>query len=237
VVDVSDTAMPSVEGGTVVAAPSHPTVAALRARFGDAILHHEVQAGDEHVVFILASRNVEILRWLKEDPDHRYDLLQDITGVDYGGGRPIQVVYQLWSITHRRSLRVKAELPLDALEIDSATTIWAAANWLEREAYDMFGVHFVGHPDLRRILMPDNYAEGHPLRKDFPLRGRFSRAEQTRRALDFSLEDFYTPADLELAGLRPHADALNPPAEGKDAGAAAAGDGEAADGAPDGASR
>jgi len=181
-------------------ASSHPSVAALRARFGDAILHHTVMAGDEHVVFIAPERTTTVMRWLKSDPEQRYDLLLDVTAVDYGGGRPLEVIYQLWSISKRRQLRVKATLPLNALEIDSVTSIWSAANWLERETYDMFGVHFRGHPDLRRILMPDNYAEGHPLRKDFPLRGRFSRAEQTRRALAIAAEDDYTPEELSVGG-------------------------------------
>ena len=179
--------------GTAV---EHPSVTALREQFGDAILHHELHAGDEHVVFIDAARNAEILRWLRDDPDQRYDLLADLTAVDYGGGRPIQVVYQLWSIEKKHALRVKAELPLKALEIDTVVPLWSTANWLEREVYDLFGVEFKGHPDLRRIMMPENYAEGHPLRKDFPLRGRFSRAEQTRRALSYDLEVFYTPQEL-----------------------------------------
>lgn len=178
----------------------HASVTALRERFGDAILHHELHAGDEHVVFIAPERNTEILRWLRDDPGQRYDFLADVTAVDYGGGRPIQVVYQLWSIPLKHALRVKAELPLDALEIESVQPIWSTANWLEREVYDLFGVEFRGHPDLRRIMMPDNYAEGHPLRKDFPLRGRFSRAEQTRRSLSFDLADHYTPSELEVLG-------------------------------------
>lgn len=176
----------------------HPSVTALREEFGDAILRHELHAGDEHVVFITPDRTTEILRWLRDDADQRYDFLADVTAIDYGGGRPIQVVYQLWSIPHKRALRVKAELPVDALEIDSVVPIWSTANWLEREVYDLFGVVFRGHPDLRRILMPENYAEGHPLRKDFPLRGRFSRAEQTRRALSYDLAAFYTPQELEI---------------------------------------
>ncbi len=175
---------------------AHPSVVALVERFGEAILHWEVVGGDEHVVFIRPERAQEILRWLKEDPAQRYLFLSDVTAVDYGGGRPIQVVYQLWSLEHKRQLRVKAELPLSSLEIDSAEPIWKTANWLEREVYDLFGVRFRGHPDLRRIMMPENYAEGHPLRKDFPLRGRFSRAEQVRRALTMETEDFYTPQEL-----------------------------------------
>lgn len=182
-------------------ASSHPSVAALREVFGPAVLHHEIQAGDEHVVFIRADRVVEILRWLKETPDQEYDLLVDLTAVDFGGGRPLQVLYQLWSIEHRQALRLKVELPLDELEIDSVVELWATADWLEREVYDLFGIRFRSHPDLRRILMPENYAEGHPLRKDFPLRGRFSRLEQTRRALTIDIESDYTTEELDV-GLR-----------------------------------
>ena len=178
-------------------AEEHPSVAALAGAFGaNAILRHEVQAGDEHVVFVEPARVRELLGWLKTE--QRFDLLLDVTAVDFGGNRPIQVVYQLVSIPDRRTLRVKAELPLDALEIDSMVPLWNSANWLEREVYDLFGIHFTGHPDLRRIMMPENYAEGHPLRKDFPLRGRFSRAEQTRRALEMEVEDFYIPEELAV---------------------------------------
>lgn len=176
----------------------HPTVKALRERYRDAVLHHEVSAGDEHVVYLEPSRNREILQWLRDDDAHRYDLLRDVTAVDYGGGRPLQVVYQLFSLPHRRALRVKCELPLSSLEIQSVAPLWHSANWLEREVYDLFGIEFTGHPDLRRILMPENYAEGHPLRKDFPLRGRFSRAEQTRRALSQNPEDYYIPSEMEF---------------------------------------
>jgi NADH-quinone oxidoreductase subunit C len=190
------------QDGTLSATPSHPTVTALASRFQDAFLRHEVVAGDEHVVWVDPDRIKEILGWLKEDPDHLYNYLSDVTAVDYGGGRPIQVVYQLFSIPHRRALRVKAELPLTALEIDSVEPLWKSADWLEREVYDMFGVVFRGHPDLRRILMPEIYAEGHPLRKDFPLRGRFTRAEQTQRALAQEPEDYYIP-ELWESGREP----------------------------------
>jgi NADH-quinone oxidoreductase subunit C len=174
----------------------HPSVPALRDGFGDAVLGHEVVAGDEHIVYIREDRSFEILSWLKSEPSQLYAYLSDVTAVDFGEGRPLQVVYQLFSIAHRRNLRVKVELPLDALEIDSVVSLWQGANWLEREVWDLFGIRFRNHPDLRRILMPENYAEGHPLRKDFPLRGRFSRAEQTRRALSQEPEDYYVPQEI-----------------------------------------
>jgi NADH-quinone oxidoreductase subunit C len=202
--EASDTAAGGVREGSADPS-SHPSVPALRERFGSAILHHEVVAGDEHVIYIPADRVVEILGWLKTAPGHDYDLLKDLTAVDYGGGRPLQVVHQLWSIRLRHEIRVKAELPLQALEIDSLTSLWATADWLEREVFDLFGITFRGHPDLRRIMMPDNYTEGHPLRKDFPLRGRLSRLEQTRLALAQSLERDYTPEELEIGGKPVHA--------------------------------
>lgn len=180
------------------AAVSHPTVEALRAKFAGVVLHHTIMAGDEHVVYVESKRLREVLEYLKHDAEQQYDLLKDVTAVDYGAGRPLEVIYELWSVPRRRQLRVKVTLPLDALEVDSAQPVWKTADWLEREVYDLFGIHFHGHPDLRRIMMPENYAEGHPLRKDFPLRGRFSRAEQTRRALSGRPEDSYTPQELAV---------------------------------------
>ena len=176
--------------------PGNPSVTALGDQFPGAVFRNEICAGDEDVVYVDPARICEILGWLHNDPDQHYDHLADVTAVDHGGGRPLEVVYQLWSIPHRAALRVKCELPLDALEIESVTGIWVGADWLEREVYDLFGITFTGHPDLRRILMPENYAEGHPLRKDFPLRGRFSRAEQTRRALTQDPEDYYVPGEI-----------------------------------------
>tara|TARA_B100002049_G_scaffold23580_1_gene15710 strand:+ start:1613 stop:2305 length:693 start_codon:yes stop_codon:yes gene_type:complete len=176
----------------------HPSVVALLLRFGDSVSGHRVSAGTQHVVWIDSVRNLEVLHWLRDDQDHQYDMISDITAVDYGAGRPIDVVYQLFSTVHKRALRIRCALPLDGLEIDSVVELWSAANWLEREIYDLFGVTFRKHPDLRRILMPHDYEEGHPLRKDFPLRGRFSRAEQTRRALDQSVEHSYIAEEMDL---------------------------------------
>ena len=114
--------------------------------------------------------------------------------------RPLEVVWQLRSLGRRADLRVKVELDRRGpLAVASVYDLWKGADWLEREAYDMFGVTFEGHPDLRRILMWETYAEGFPLRKDFPLRGHFSRAEQTRQALAANPEAHYSLEELSIA--------------------------------------
>jgi len=178
----------------------HPSVSAIGSRFPGAVVRHEISAGDQHVVFLQPAHLFDVLKFLREDDAQAYDFLADATAVDYGGGQPLQMVYQLWSNTHKRPLRVKCELPLDALSVESVAGIWHTANWLEREVLDLFGIEFRGHPDPRRIMMPDDYAEGHPLRKDFPLRGRFSRAEQTRRALNPDVHHHYHQAELDIGG-------------------------------------
>ncbi len=172
-------------------------VVELSSRFGGAVRRLEADALGEPVVYVDPEHNTDVLVYLRDAQG--FDMLKDVTGLDLGGGRPIQVVYQLWSTGESKPLRVKAEVPPDRPKLKTAYGIWRAADWLEREVYDMFGVRFEGHPDLRRILMPENYEEGYPLRKDFPLRGRFTRAEQTRRALARDLEDIYSLAELEVA--------------------------------------
>jgi NADH dehydrogenase I D subunit len=178
----------------------HPSIQALRERFGDTLRSVDRDALGYPVARIEAGQNHEVLKFLRDDPDQAFDLLADITGVDLGDGNPLQVWYQLWSMSRGRQLRVTCEVPLSDLTLATVTDLWRAADWLEREVFDMFGITFAGHPDLRRILMPENYEEGFPLRKDFPLRGRFSRSEQVRRCLSRSLEDVYATEELELAG-------------------------------------
>jgi NADH-quinone oxidoreductase subunit C len=181
-------------------APVSPSVAALRARFGEAILRHQVSCGDT-VVHVAPARSHEVLAWLRDDPAQAFNYLTDITAVEYRDGElPLEVVWQLRSLSRRADLRVKA--PLDKrqpLAVDSVVDLWKGADWLERETFDMFGVTFRGHPDLRRILMWETYAEGFPLRKDFPLRGHFSRAEQTRQALAANPEAHYSLEELSIA--------------------------------------
>ena len=177
-----------------------PSVAPLRAEFGGAVERSLVSCGDT-VVYVAPERAHDVLAWLKDTPAQNFNYLTDVTAVDYRDpGLPLEVVYQLRSLPRRADLRVKAALDKAApLEIRSVYDLWRGADWLEREVYDMFGVTFVGHPDLRRILMWETYAEGYPLRKDFPLRGHFSRAEQTRQALAANPEAHYSLQELSIA--------------------------------------
>jgi NADH-quinone oxidoreductase subunit C len=122
-------------------------------------------------------RVLEILRFLRDAPEAACDYLIDLCGVDYlGRGMPerFAVVYHLMSYARRHTIRIRAFVPEGDPEIDSAAGLWPAADWAEREAYDMVGIRFRGHPGLSRILLPETF-EGHPLRKDYPLRGRGER--------------------------------------------------------------
>jgi NADH-quinone oxidoreductase subunit C len=177
-----------------------PSVAALRAEFGAAVERALVSCGDT-IVYLSRARAHDALAWLQTAPGQDYNYLTDVTAVDYRDPeRPLEVVYQLRSLGRRADLRVKIALDKrQPLEVRSVTDLWRGADWLEREVYDMFGVVFTGHPDLRRILMWETYAEGYPLRKDFPLRGHFSRAEQTRQALAASPESNYSLEELSIA--------------------------------------
>ncbi len=178
----------------------NPSVESLRRTFGDKIGRAVVSCGAT-IVYVDRDAVREILQWLKETPGEGYDYLVDVTAVEYRDPeRPLEVVYQLRSLERKAELRVKAELRKEErLEVESVVPIWRAADWLEREVYDMFGVAFRGHPDLRRILMWETYAEGYPLRKDFPLRGRFSRSEQVRQALHANPEAHYSMEELSIA--------------------------------------
>ena len=176
------------------------SIAALRVAFGAAIRRHEVVCGDT-IVYVEPGRVHEVLAWLRDTPGQRYDYLVDVTAVEYRDReRALQVVWMLRALERALDLRVKVELAKDGpLEVPSCVDLWRGADWLEREVWDMFGVRFTGHPDLRRLLMWETYAEGHPLRKDFPLRGHFSRAEQTRQALGGPAEKHYSLEELSIA--------------------------------------
>ncbi|HCC69120.1 MAG TPA: NADH-quinone oxidoreductase subunit C [Nitrospiraceae bacterium] len=129
-------------------------------------------------VIVKRDRVKEIMKYLHHSPELYFDYLQDLCGVDHLGRKEprFEVVYHLYSIRHRHTIRIKAEVPEDNCAIDSITDIWAGANWHERECYDLFGIKFNGHPDLRRILLPEDW-EGHPLRKDYPLKADLGEME------------------------------------------------------------
>jgi len=176
------------------------SVPALRAEFGTAIERHLVSSG-QTIAYVSRDRSHDVLAWLRDTPGQVYNYLTDVTAVEYRDPeRPLEVVYQLRSLGRKADLRIKVALDKRVpLEVRSVYDLWRGADWLEREVFDMFGVTFTGHPDLRRILMWETYAEGFPLRKDFPLRGHFSRAEQTRQALALNPEAHYSLEELSLA--------------------------------------
>ena len=181
-------------------APANPTAAVLADRFGSAVVRTEVIWG-ETTVFVTREALHAIVRFLHDEASERYDYLVDVTAVEYrDGARPLEVVWHLRALAHRRFLRLKVELPKRGpLWVPSIIDIYTGADWLERECYDMFGIRFEGHPDLRRLLMWEQYKEGHPLRKDFPLRGRFSRSEQLKQALAADPEARYSMEELSIA--------------------------------------
>src|SRR5580704_11411650 len=141
---------------------------ALKQRFGSEILTAENSRGED-VITVSREAALGVLRALRDEPDFGFDLLIDLTAVDWLGREPrFEVVYQLKSLTCNHRLRVKVPVPGGDAWVPSATVVWKGADWLERECYDMFGIHFREHPDLRRILMYDSFV-GHPLRKDYPV--------------------------------------------------------------------
>jgi NADH-quinone oxidoreductase subunit C len=177
-----------------------PSAQALREAFGADIERVTVSCGDT-IVYVRRERIHDVLAWLKESPEQDFNYLTDLTAVDYRDAeRPLEVVWQLRSLTRKADLRLKVTLDKRAsLELPTCWDLWRGADWLEREVFDLFGVSFTGHPDLRRILMWETYQEGFPLRKDFPLRGHFSRAEQTRQALAVNPEAHYSLEELSIA--------------------------------------
>lgn len=149
-------------------AENNRAVIKLRERFASSILEVKEFRG-EVTVTVRKEDVVELCRFLKTEL--RYNLLTDVTAVDYLGRDPrFLVVYNLYSIPNKDRLRVKAAVTEGDCTIDTVSGVWNSANWLEREVWDLFGITFNGHPDLRRILMTDDWV-GHPLRKDYPLQG------------------------------------------------------------------
>ncbi len=142
----------------------------LTERFG-AFIDSINEYRGELTVVLKKGGLVEVCRFLRDDPDMQFDSLRDICGTDYY--RPserFEVVYNLYSISRRARLRLKVRVDESDLHVPTVVDVWPAADWNERETYDMFGIIFDGHPDLRRIYLPEDF-EYYPLRKDFPLMG------------------------------------------------------------------
>ena len=139
----------------------------LRERCPEAVVGVDTYRGDASVT-VRPDRVLDVARAAKDDPALRFDMPVDVTAVDYIGQEPrFEVVYHLYSTVHNHRLRLKTRVPGDRPAPASVTPVWVGANWLERETYDMYGIRFDGHPDLRRIYLYDEF-EGHPLRKDYP---------------------------------------------------------------------
>lgn len=149
---------------------SEMVVQKLKEKFPNSVLD-SYSFRDENTVIIKKEDIAEVCRFLKSDPDLSFDFLSDLCGVDYMGREPrFEVVYHLFSIDRHHRIRLKAMVG-EGEKISSVVGIWGTADWHEREAFDMYGIIFEGHPNLTRILMPEDW-DGHPLRKDYPLKGR-----------------------------------------------------------------
>lgn len=151
-------------------APVPPFIAALQAAVPGGVTALSVYLKDWTII-VPAARILDVARWLRDAPEAAFDYLSDLTATDWpprAAGR-FDVLYMLYSTRHRHRVKLKAIVG-ENQPLASVTGVWAAANWLEREVYDMFGVNFTGHPDRRRILMPEDW-QGHPQRKDYPLEG------------------------------------------------------------------
>ncbi len=137
----------------------------LKTKFSDAVIETKLEGVLNPFIKIQPAKIAEAATFLIDDPDLQFDFLMCLSGVDYTKGT-LGVVYHLFSMTKRHKITIKVDVPAEEPEVPSVTSVWAAANWHEREAYDLFGIRFTGHPDLRRILLPEDW-DGYPLRKDY----------------------------------------------------------------------
>jgi NADH-quinone oxidoreductase subunit C len=144
-----------------------PVLCRLLESLGDAVRETHAQHGDA-TARVEAARIREMLRCLRDTEGLDFEMLVDLTALDWLGQTPrFEVVYHLYSVRRNHRLRIKARVPDEPCEIDSVADLYPSANWMEREVFDLYGVRFVGHPDLRRLLLYDEF-DGHPLRKDYP---------------------------------------------------------------------
>ena len=147
------------------------TLKKLAGRFAGSILETHSYRGDD-TALVKKEEIVAVCTYLRDDEELLYNFMMDLTAVDYLGKEPrFEVVYHLYSLKHNRRVRIKARVSESDCAIDSVVPVWVAANWFEREVYDMYGITFKGHPELRRILLYEGF-EGYPLRKDYPVKKR-----------------------------------------------------------------
>jgi len=144
-----------------------PLLRRLLDHHAAAVIDVHAQLGDA-TALVHKERLVEVMRFLRDDPGLAFDMLMDVTCVDYLGETPrFEMVYHLYSLAKKHRLRIKARVPETPCEIDTLCPLWPSANWMEREVWDLYGVRFTGHPDPRRLLLYEEFV-GHPLRKDYP---------------------------------------------------------------------
>jgi NADH-quinone oxidoreductase subunit C len=154
------------------AASSEPLALRLiRENFPQGVLETGTPLGDATAAVRPESLK-RVLAYLRDEPRLRFNVLVDLTAVDYLGQKPrFEVVYHLLALPANLRMCIKVRVDEPEPTLDSVTELWGIANWFEREVWDMFGIRFAGHPDLRRILMYEEF-QGHPLRKDYPIRKR-----------------------------------------------------------------
>jgi NADH-quinone oxidoreductase subunit C len=184
----------------------------LRARFGDDVGPLTEPRADPFCV-VRAARIVEVCRFAKADPALALDFLEDLTAVDWPARNVIEVVYHLFSYGQRHGIVLKVEADRAAPRVPSVEGVWKAAGWFEREVYDLFGVEFAGHPDLRRIMLPDDWV-GHPLRKDYQEAGGYRGIGNTREnpLVELRRLDQQARALRQAQGERPDAASAPSPA-------------------------
>jgi len=142
----------------------------LRSRFSEAVFNTE-EFKDEFCIKVPNNRIVDVCNFLKNDEELAFDLCEDVTAVDWGTTRNrFTMVYFIFSLKNKFRLKIKCDLTDGVEKIDTVATVWKSANWAEREVYDMYGIEFNNHPDLRRMYMPEAF-EHYPLRKEFPVMG------------------------------------------------------------------
>ncbi|MBI3599621.1 MAG: NADH-quinone oxidoreductase subunit C [Nitrospinae bacterium] len=147
------------------------TLKKLKDSFPDSIIETHSYRGDDTAI-VKKEHIVKICEFLRDDGDLLYNFMMDLTAVDYLGREPrFEVVYHFYSLKHNRRVRIKAPVPESNCTIDSIVSLWIGADWFEREVYDLYGIVFKGHPNLKRILLYEGF-EGHPLRKDYPVKER-----------------------------------------------------------------